>query len=152
MQSIRRGEWFCSIYVYSHLSMRSTKSTIYLYSCFFPVILRGGGLSFVKSFGNIIINTLFSIVNALFLLYFNYCLYLSPLQGNKNILSLWFNVFIILQLVFFFCVIGIYFCSDHKPHHVILLKHPELSCILRSQCLHHLSPVANSKVPAISLP
>jgi hypothetical protein len=125
---------------------------IYLYSRFFPLNLRGGGLSFVKSFGNIIIITLFSIVNALFLLYFNYCLYLSPLHGNKNILSLWFNVFIILQLVFFFCVIGTYFCSDHKPHHVILSKHPELSCIMRSQCLHYLSSVANSKVPAISLP
>jgi hypothetical protein len=123
---------------------------IYLYSLFFPLVFRGGCLSFVKSLGNFIINTMFSIVNALFLLYYNYCLYLSPLHGNKNILSLWFNVFTIVQLVFY--VSGIYFSSDHKFHHILLLKYPELSCIIRSQRLYHLSPVANSKTPAISLP
>jgi hypothetical protein len=56
---------------------------------------------------------------------------------------LWFNVLITMKLVF--CVIGIYFCFVHKCHHTLLLKYPELSCTMRSLCLYHLSPVANSK-------
>jgi hypothetical protein len=102
--------------------MRSTKSTYLFIQTFLSTGTEGWGLSFVKSFRNIIVNTLFSFDNALFSLYYNYCLSLSLLHGNKKILSPWFNVFIIVQLVF--CVIGTYFCSDYNCHHVLADKIP----------------------------
>lgn len=137
-------------YVYSQLSMRSTKSTNLFIQPFLSTGFQRWGSFLCQVPWKYHHYTPFSIVNALFLLYYNYCLYLSPLHGNKNIMSLWFNVFITVQLVF--CVIGIYFSSDHKCHHILLLKYPELSCMMRSQRLHHLSPVANSKMPVICLP